>query len=77
MSIKPVSLKGFLGVSTTLTKYVRTIDAKIMRILSQLGAEFVEIRGGLSCRRNIRPLTPPVLDHRRKSSFIYYIIGRD
>ncbi|CAK7231199.1 Serine/threonine-protein kinase [Sporothrix bragantina] len=49
---KPVYLKGLFSVSTTSSKPVREIRADIKRVLKQLGVEYVEIKGGFSCRHS-------------------------
>ncbi|KAJ9399281.1 hypothetical protein DTO282F9_3904 [Paecilomyces variotii] len=47
---KPVFLKGLFSVSTTSSKPLSFIRADIIRVLKQLGVEYVEIKGGFSCR---------------------------
>ena len=47
---KPVYLKGIFSVSTTSTRPLPEIRADIKRVLKQLDIEFVEIKGGFSCR---------------------------
>ncbi|KAL1862175.1 Serine/threonine-protein kinase [Paecilomyces lecythidis] len=47
---KPVYLKGLFSVSTTSSKPLSFIRADIIRVLKQLGVEYVEIKGGFSCR---------------------------
>ena len=47
---KPVYLKGLFSVSTTSAKPVPIIRREIIRVLTQLGVEYTEIRGGFSCR---------------------------
>ncbi|KAK6406712.1 Serine/threonine-protein kinase [Elasticomyces elasticus] len=47
---KPVFLKGVFSVSTTSSKPLQFIRADIIRVLTQLGVEFNEIRGGFRCR---------------------------
>ncbi|OAA55222.1 serine/threonine-protein kinase [Niveomyces insectorum RCEF 264] len=76
---KPVYLKGLFSVSTTSTKPVREIRTDIKRVLKQFGVEYVEIKGGFSCRHspsidlnkvsdspNSPP--PPMPGHRRRFS---------
>ncbi|WEW55821.1 Serine/threonine-protein kinase [Emydomyces testavorans] len=81
--IKPVYLKGLFSVSTTSSKPLPFIRADIVRVLKQLGVEYVEIRGGFSCRHapsidlkrvvDARPPSPEqqgmVAGHRRRISF--------
>lgn len=47
---KPVYLKGLFSVSTTSNKSVQFIRQDIIRVLTQLGVSYTEIRGGFSCR---------------------------
>ena len=47
---KPVFLKGVFSVSTTSSKPIQFIRADIIRVLSQLGVEYTEIKGGFRCR---------------------------
>ncbi|KFH44148.1 Protein kinase-like protein [Hapsidospora chrysogenum ATCC 11550] len=47
---KPVFLKGLFSVSTTSGKSVPAIRADIRRVLRQLNVDFVEIKGGFSCK---------------------------
>lgn len=47
---KPVYLKGLFSVSTTSTKPLSVIRADIIRVLKQLSVDYVEIKGGFSCR---------------------------
>nr|KMM67987.1 protein kinase kin1 [Coccidioides posadasii RMSCC 3488] len=82
-SLKPVYLKGLFSVSTTSNKPLPFIRSDIIRVLRQLGVEYVEIRGGFSCRHapsidlkrviDARPPSPEqqgmVAGHRRKISF--------
>ncbi|PHH85898.1 hypothetical protein CDD83_11027 [Cordyceps sp. RAO-2017] len=49
---KPVFLKGLFSVSTTSGKSVPAIRADIRRVLRQLNVDFVEIKGGFSCRHS-------------------------
>jgi serine/threonine protein kinase KIN1/2 len=49
---KPVFLKGLFSVSTTSPKSVPEIRAEIKRVLKQLGVDYIEIRGGFSCRHS-------------------------
>ena len=49
-NIKPVYLKGLFSVSTTSNKPLPVIRSDIVRVLSQLGVSWVEIKGGFSCR---------------------------
>ncbi|EEP81065.1 hypothetical protein UREG_05907 [Uncinocarpus reesii 1704] len=81
--IKPVYLKGLFSVSTTSSKPLPFIRSDIIRVLKQLGVEYVEIRGGFSCRHapsidlkrvvEARPPSPEqqgmVGGHRRRISF--------
>ncbi|KAL4894033.1 hypothetical protein BDV59DRAFT_20283 [Aspergillus ambiguus] len=80
---KPVYLKGLFSVSTTSSKPLPVIRADIIRVLKQLSVEFVEIKGGFSCRHapsieldKVVDLGPPsperqghVSNHRRRISF--------
>ena len=77
---KPVYLKGLFSVSTTSSKPVREIRADIKRVLRQLGVEYVEIKGGFSCRHSpsidLNKVTdapnspqPSIPGHRRRFSF--------
>ncbi|KAK0305486.1 Serine/threonine-protein kinase [Friedmanniomyces endolithicus] len=47
---KPVFLKGVFSVSTTSSKPIQFIRADIIRVLSQLGVDYTEIKGGFRCR---------------------------
>ncbi|RMY62603.1 hypothetical protein D0865_00322 [Hortaea werneckii] len=47
---KPVYLKGVFSVSTTSSKPLQFIRSDIIRVLSQLGVEYTEIKGGFRCR---------------------------
>ncbi|PHH81520.1 hypothetical protein CDD82_581 [Ophiocordyceps australis] len=47
---KPVYLKGLFSVSTTSGKSVPAIRTDIKRVLRQLNVDYIEIRGGFSCR---------------------------
>ncbi|EAU38953.1 hypothetical protein ATEG_00307 [Aspergillus terreus NIH2624] len=80
---KPVYLKGLFSVSTTSSKPLPVIRADIIRVLKQLSVEFVEIKGGFSCRHapsieldkvvDVGPPSPErqghVSNHRRRISF--------
>ncbi|KAK5120553.1 hypothetical protein LTR85_006209 [Meristemomyces frigidus] len=81
---KPVYLKGVFSVSTTSSKPLQYIRADIIRVLSQLGVEYSEIKGGFRCRHapsikppmdenapsGAQPLSPPNDGgHKRKISF--------
>lgn len=80
---KPVFLKGLFSVSTTSSKPLPVIRADIIRVLRQLAVEYVEIKGGFSCRHapsidldkvvDVAPPSPdwqgPVSGHRRRISF--------
>lgn len=77
---KPVYLKGLFSVSTTSPKSVPEIRAELKRVLTQLGVEYAEIRGGFCCRHtpsiDLRrvvdhPTSPPAHTpgHRRRFSF--------
>lgn len=79
-TVKPVFLKGLFSVSTTSPKPVREIRAEIMRVLTDLGVEYHEIRGGFSCRHTPSIDLKKVVDppsssqgnqssHRRRISF--------
>ncbi|KAK5108404.1 hypothetical protein LTR62_008360 [Meristemomyces frigidus] len=46
---KPVYLKGVFSVSTTSSKPIQFIRADIIRVLTRLGVEFSEIKGGFRC----------------------------
>lgn len=47
---KPVYLKGLFSVSTTSGKSVPAIRADIRRVLRQLNVDFIEIKGGFTCK---------------------------
>ncbi|PHH49961.1 Protein kinase kin1 [Ceratocystis fimbriata CBS 114723] len=75
---KPVYLKGLFSVSTTSTKSVPEIRTEIKRVLKKLGVEYIEIKGGFSCRHSPSidlkgaadpPVSPNQLGHRRRFSF--------
>lgn len=76
---KPVFLKGLFSVSTTSGKSVPAIRADIRRVLKQLNVDYVEIKGGFSCRHAPSidlnkvhdPPTSPSQNpqHRRRFSF--------
>jgi hypothetical protein len=79
---KPVYLKGLFSVSTTSSKPLPVIRADIIRVLRQLAVEYVEIKGGFSCRHapsidldKVVDVNPPSPDrqgqisHRRRISF--------
>ena len=80
-NVKPVFLKGLFSVSTTSTKPVQAIRVDIIRVLKQLGVDFIEIRGGFSCRHTPSIDLKKVVDlpssshgnqtpgHRRRISF--------
>ena len=80
---KPVYLKGLFSVSTTSSKPLHFIRADIIRVLKQLAVDYVEIKGGFSCRHapsidldkvvDVGPPSPErqghVSSHRRRISF--------
>lgn len=80
---KPVYLKGLFSVSTTSSKPLPVIRADIIRVLKQLSVNYVEIKGGFSCRHapsidldKVVDAAPPSPDrqgqqnnHRRRISF--------
>ncbi|KAJ5578038.1 uncharacterized protein N7459_007002 [Penicillium hispanicum] len=79
---KPVYLKGLFSVSTTSSKPLPVIRADIIRVLKQLAVDYVEIKGGFSCRHapsidldKVVDINPPSPDrqgqvsHRRRISF--------
>lgn len=80
---KPVYLKGLFSVSTTSSKPLPLIRSDIIRVLKQLAVEYVEIKGGFSCRHapsidldKVVDVAPPSPDrqgqvsgHRRRISF--------
>lgn len=79
---KPVYLKGLFSVSTTSSKPLSVIRADIIRVLKQLAVDYVEIKGGFSCRHapsidleKVIDVSPPSPDrqgqvsHRRRISF--------
>lgn len=47
---KPVFLKGLFSVSTTSGKSVPAIRADIRRVLKQLNVDYIEIKGGFTCK---------------------------
>lgn len=79
---KPVYLKGLFSVSTTSSKPLSVIRADIIRVLKQLAVDYVEIKGGFSCRHapsidleKVIDVSPPSperqgqVSHRRRISF--------
>ncbi|KAJ5491203.1 Protein kinase kin1 [Penicillium diatomitis] len=79
---KPVYLKGLFSVSTTSSKPLPVIRADIIRVLKQLAVDYVEIKGGFSCRHapsidldkvvDVGPPSPErqgQVSHRRRISF--------
>lgn len=79
---KPVYLKGLFSVSTTSSKPLPVIRADIIRVLKQLAVDYVEIKGGFSCRHapsidlekvvdvsSPSPERPGQVSHRRRISF--------
>ena len=78
---KPVFLKGLFSVSTTSNRPLKVIRADIIRVLTQLGVEYREIKSGFDCRHapsiettpkandESFPASPPQDQHRRKISF--------
>ncbi|KAJ5127204.1 hypothetical protein N7448_007983 [Penicillium atrosanguineum] len=79
---KPVFLKGLFSVSTTSSKPLPVIRSDIIRVLRQLAVDYVEIKGGFSCRHapsidleKVVDMSPPSPDrqgqvsHRRRISF--------
>ena len=77
---KPVFLKGLFSVSTTSGKTVPAIRADIRRVLRQLNVDYVEIKGGFSCKHtpsidltrvhDMPPTSPgQAPQHRRRISF--------
>lgn len=82
-TMKPVFLKGLFSVSTTSSKPLPVIRADIIRVLRQLGVEYIEMKNGFSCKRtpsidlnrhnDASPHSPhltPSAGHRRKISFV-------
>lgn len=84
-NMKPVYLKGLFSVSTTSNKPLPFIRADIIRVLKQLGVEYVEIKGGFGCRHapsidlnRVTDNSPPSPEqqssafstHRRRISFL-------
>ncbi|KAH6682402.1 protein kinase [Plectosphaerella plurivora] len=84
---KPVYLKGLFSVSTTSGKSVPEIRADIKRVLKGLGVDYMEIKGGFSCRHSpsidLRkahdaPGSPAATPgHRRRFSFGAIMSGAD
>jgi serine/threonine protein kinase KIN1/2 len=84
---KPVYLKGLFSVSTTSGKSVPEIRADIKRVLKGLGVDYMEIKGGFSCRHSpsidLRktqdaPSSPAATSgHRRRFSFGAIMSGAD
>ena len=82
---KPVYLKGLFSVSTTSNKPLLYIRADIIRVLTQLGVKYSEIRGGFSCRHapsidlnrvtETTPSSPSSTSHRRRISFVGIMNG--
>lgn len=88
---KPVYLKGLFSVSTTSSKPLPVIRADIIRVLKQLAVDYVEIKGGFSCRHapsieldKVMDVGPPsperqgnVSNHRRRISFGGFLNNHD
>jgi hypothetical protein len=88
---KPVYLKGLFSVSTTSSKPLPVIRADIIRVLKQLAVDYVEIKGGFSCRHapsieldkvvDVGPPSPErqgnVSNHRRRISFVGFLNNHD
>jgi hypothetical protein len=84
-TMKPVFLKGLFSVSTTSSKPLPMIRSDIIRVLTQLGVQYTEIKGGFSCKhapsidmnksQDANPQSPGLhaasaeKSHRRKISF--------
>nr|POE47765.1 serine/threonine protein kinase kin1 [Quercus suber] len=78
---QPVYLKGMFSVRTTSSKSPQFIHADIVRVLNQLGVQFVEVKGGFRCKHApsiraqgedfnaVSPSSPADAQHRRKISF--------
>ncbi|KAI9674545.1 MAG: serine/threonine-protein kinase KIN2 [Caeruleum heppii] len=66
-NVKPVYLKGLFSVSTTSPKPVMAIRAEIIRVLSQLGVAYSEIRGGFRCKHTPSIDLNKVVDHEPSS----------
>ncbi len=60
--VRPVYLKGLFSVSTTSPKPVPAIRAEIIRVLKQLGVEYVEMRGGFKCKHRPSIDLPRAID---------------
>lgn len=83
-SMKPVYLKGLFSVSTTSNKPLVFIRKDIIRVLKELGVDYVEIKGGFGCRHTpsidlhrVADNSPPLEQHhtgvaiqRRRISFL-------
>ena len=87
-NIKPVYLKGLFSVSTTSNKPLPVIRMDIVRVLSQLGVRWSEIKGGFACvhapsielpksPENQPPSPEPSGFHRRRISFAGGFRGND
>lgn len=78
---EPVYLKGIFNVRTTSSKSPKLIHTDIVRVLTQLGVQFVEVKGGFRCRHapsiraqgdesDVVPMSPPAdAQNKRKISF--------
>lgn len=86
-NVKPVFLKDLFSVSITSTKPVAAIRLDIIRVLQQLGVEYIVIRGGFSCWKPrridlkkvvdlppVRP-QPPTPIYQKRISFGGFILG--
>lgn len=84
---KPVYLRGLFSVSTTSGKSVPAIRVELRRVLRQLHVEYVEIKGGFTCKHSPSidlstvqeyPGSPSMTPgHRRRFSFGGLIRGED
>lgn len=54
-SPRQVFFKGFFSVQSTSTKSLREIRAEIIRVLTELSIDFVEIKGGFACIHGASP----------------------
>jgi hypothetical protein len=66
---KPTFLKGLFSVSTTSSRPLKVIRADIIRVLTMLGVEYREIKGGFDCRHapslDAQHISPPTNSYQR------------
>jgi hypothetical protein len=68
---KPTFLKGLFSVSTTSSRPLKVIRADIIRVLTMLGVEYREIKGGFDCRHapslDAQHISPPANNNNSSS----------